>query len=64
VHQILNIYRELDRAEAGDNAGLLLRGLKREHLRRGQMIAIPGSIKPHKKFLAQLYILTKEEGIS
>ncbi|KAI9206678.1 P-loop containing nucleoside triphosphate hydrolase protein [Polychytrium aggregatum] len=55
-------HKELDRAQAGDNAGLLLRSLKREELRRGQVIAAPGSITPHKKFLAQLYILTKEEG--
>ncbi|KAJ3354938.1 translation elongation factor Tu [Entophlyctis luteolus] len=55
-------HKELDRAEAGDNAGLLLRGLKREQLRRGQVIAFPGSISPHKTFLAQLYILTKDEG--
>ncbi|KAJ3197533.1 translation elongation factor Tu [Irineochytrium annulatum] len=55
-------HKELDRAEAGDNAGLLLRGLKREQLRRGQVIAVPGSISPRKAFLAQLYILTKDEG--
>ncbi|KAJ3066390.1 translation elongation factor Tu, partial [Quaeritorhiza haematococci] len=55
-------HKELDRAEAGDNAGLLLRGLKREQLRRGQVIAIPGTITPHKKFLSQIYVLTKEEG--
>ncbi|KAJ3140089.1 translation elongation factor Tu [Physocladia obscura] len=55
-------HKELDRAEAGDNAGLLLRGLKREQLRRGQVIAFPGSISPHTTFLAQLYVLTKDEG--
>ncbi|KAJ3096829.1 translation elongation factor Tu [Phlyctochytrium planicorne] len=55
-------HKELDRAEAGDNAGLLLRGLKREQLRRGQVIAAPGTISPHKSFIAQLYILTKDEG--
>ncbi|KAI9098184.1 P-loop containing nucleoside triphosphate hydrolase protein [Phlyctochytrium arcticum] len=55
-------HKELDRAEAGDNAGLLLRGLKRDQLRRGQVIAKPGTIKPHKKFLSQMYILKKEEG--
>jgi elongation factor Tu len=55
-------HKELDRAEAGDNAGLLLRGLKREQLRRGQVIAAPGTISPHKSFLAQLYVLTKDEG--
>ncbi|KAJ3005746.1 translation elongation factor Tu [Thoreauomyces humboldtii] len=55
-------HKELDRAEAGDNAGLLLRGLKRDQLRRGQVIAKPGTITPHKKFLTQMYILTKDEG--
>ncbi|KAJ3257813.1 translation elongation factor Tu [Boothiomyces macroporosus] len=55
-------WKKLDRAEAGDNAGLLLRGLKREQLRRGQVIVKPGTIKAHKKFIAQLYILTKDEG--
>ncbi|KAL2911925.1 translation elongation factor Tu [Polyrhizophydium stewartii] len=55
-------HKELDRAEAGDNAGLLVRGLKREQLRRGQIIAVPGTIKPHKKFLTQMYVLSKEEG--
>ncbi|KAJ1530045.1 translation elongation factor Tu, partial [Nowakowskiella sp. JEL0078] len=55
-------HKELDRAEAGDNAGLLLRGLKRDQLKRGQVIALPGTIKPHKKFLSQIYILTKDEG--
>ncbi|TPX57842.1 hypothetical protein PhCBS80983_g03520 [Powellomyces hirtus] len=55
-------HKELERAEAGDNAGLLLRGLKRDQLRRGQVIAKPGTITPHKKFLSQMYILTKEEG--
>ncbi|KAJ3291786.1 translation elongation factor Tu [Rhizoclosmatium sp. JEL0117] len=55
-------HKELDRAEAGDNAGLLLRGLKREQLRRGQVIAFPGSISPHTTFLSQLYVLSKDEG--
>ncbi|KAJ1552227.1 translation elongation factor Tu, partial [Cladochytrium tenue] len=55
-------HKELDRAEAGDNAGLLLRGLKREQVRRGQVIAMPGSIKPHQSFVAQMYILSKDEG--
>lgn len=55
-------HKELDRAEAGDTAGLLLRGLKREQIRRGQVIAIPGSITARKKFLAQIYVLTKDEG--
>ncbi len=52
----------LDRGEAGDNVGLLLRGIEREELQRGQVLAKPGSIKPHTKFEAQVYILSKEEG--
>ena len=55
-------HKELERAEAGDNAGLLLRGLKREQVRRGQVICAPGTITPHKKFVAQMYVLTKDEG--
>ncbi|TFK41094.1 elongation factor Tu [Crucibulum laeve] len=55
-------HKELDRAEAGDNMGALLRGVKREQIRRGQVIVAPGSMKAAKKFLAQLYILTKDEG--
>jgi elongation factor Tu len=46
----------------GDNVGLLLRGTKKEEVERGQVIAKPGSIKPHTKFKAEVYILTKEEG--
>ena len=52
----------LDQGEAGDNVGLLLRGLKREEVERGQVIAKPGSISPHTKFKAEAYILKKEEG--
>ena len=52
----------LDRGEAGDNVGLLLRGTKREEVFRGQVLAKPGSITPHTKFKASVYILTKEEG--
>ena len=52
----------LDEGMAGDNVGLLLRGLKREDVERGQVLAKPGSITPHKKFKAEAYILTKEEG--
>src|SRR5574344_1368480 len=52
----------LDDGEAGDNVGLLLRGIDKEEIRRGMVIAKPGSIKPHKKFKAQVYILKKEEG--
>jgi elongation factor Tu len=52
----------LDRGEAGDNAGLLLRGVGKEEIERGQVIAKPGSIMPHTKFKAEVYVLTKEEG--
>ena len=52
----------LDEGVAGDNLGALLRGTKREEVERGQVLAAPGSITPHKKFKAQVYILTKEEG--
>ncbi len=52
----------LDRGEAGDNVGVLLRGTKREDVERGQVLAKPGSITPHTKFKAEAYILTKEEG--
>ena len=52
----------LDRGEAGDNVGVLLRGTKREDVERGQVLAAPGSITPHTKFEAEVYILSKEEG--
>ncbi len=52
----------LDRGEAGDNVGVLLRGTKREDVERGQVLSAPGTIKPHSKFEAEVYILTKEEG--
>ncbi|MCP4686361.1 MAG: elongation factor Tu [bacterium] len=52
----------LDRAEAGDNVGLLLRGVDKESLERGMVLAKPGSVKPHTKFKAEVYVLTKEEG--
>jgi len=52
----------LDQGEAGDNIGLLLRGLEREDIERGQVISKPGSVKPHTKFNTEVYILTKEEG--
>ena len=52
----------LDRGEAGDNVGALLRGVDREGVERGQVLCKPGSVKPHKKFKAEAYILTKEEG--
>ena len=54
--------KTLDYAEAGDNAGVLLRGISREDVERGQVLAKPGSVKPHKKFTAQVYVLSKEEG--
>ncbi len=52
----------LDYAQAGDNVGLLLRGIEKEELERGMVIAAPGSITPHTKFKAEVYVLTKEEG--
>ena len=52
----------LDRGEAGDNVGVLLRGTKREEVERGQVLCKPGSITPHKKFMAEAYILSKDEG--
>src|SRR5574341_582026 len=55
-------HKDLDEVVAGDNAGVLLRGIEREDVERGQVIAKPGSITPHRKFLAQVYVLKKEEG--
>ena len=52
----------LDQGEAGDNIGALLRGTKREDVERGQVLCAPGSIKPHQKFQAEAYILSKDEG--
>ncbi|HYI45069.1 MAG TPA: elongation factor Tu, partial [Actinomycetota bacterium] len=52
----------LDEAQAGDNAGILLRGTKKEEVQRGQVLAKPGSVTPHTKFTAQVYILSKDEG--
>jgi elongation factor Tu len=52
----------LDQGQAGDNVGVLLRGTKREEVERGQVLAKPGSITPHTKFEAEIYVLTKEEG--
>ena len=54
--------KQLDYAEAGDNAGVLLRGIDRSEVERGQVLAKPGSVHPHKKFKAQVYVLSKEEG--
>jgi len=55
-------HKQLDEGMAGDNLGLLLRGIERTDIERGQVLAKPGSITPHKKFLAQVYVLKKEEG--
>ena len=54
--------KQLDYAEAGDNAGVLLRGISRDEVQRGQVLAKPGSVTPHTKFEAQVYVLSKEEG--
>ncbi len=59
----IEMFRKLlDEGRAGDNVGLLLRGLKKTDVERGQVIAKPGSIKPHRKFKAEIYVLTKDEG--
>jgi elongation factor Tu len=52
----------LDEGQAGDNVGCLLRGIERDDVERGQVLAKPGSVTPHTKFLAQVYVLSKEEG--
>jgi len=54
--------KQLDEGQAGDNAGLLLRGLKKEDVERGQVLAKPGSVTPHTEFEAEIYVLTKDEG--
>ena len=60
---VVEMFRKLlDEGEAGDNIGVLLRGTKREEVERGQVLAKPGSITPHTKFAAEVYVLTKEEG--
>jgi elongation factor Tu len=59
----IEMFRKLlDQGQAGDNTGLLLRGTKREEVERGQVLAKPGSITPHTKFEAEVYVLSKEEG--
>ncbi|MHB9156098.1 MAG: elongation factor Tu, partial [Endomicrobiales bacterium] len=59
----IEMFRKLlDEAQAGDNIGVLLRGIEKNQVERGQVIAAPGTINPHKKFKGQVYILTKEEG--
>jgi len=54
--------KTLDEGQAGDNIGVLLRGVEKNELKRGQVIAAPGSITPHTKFEGEVYVLTKEEG--
>ena len=54
--------KSLDNGQAGDNAGILLRGVKKEDLTRGQVLAKPGTITPHTEFDTEIYVLTKEEG--
>ena len=59
----IEMFRKLlDEGQAGDNVGLLLRGVKKEDIERGQVIIKPGTVKPHKNFMAEVYVLTKEEG--
>ena len=59
----IEMFRKLlDYAEAGDNVGVLLRGINRDQIQRGQVLAKPGSVHPHKKFVGQVYVLSKEEG--
>ena len=55
-------HKLLDQGQAGDNVGVLLRGIEREQVERGQVLAKPGSITPHRKFKSQVYVLKKEEG--
>jgi elongation factor Tu len=55
-------HKQLEEGEAGDNAGILLRGVDREEVQRGMVLAKPGSITPHTRFKAEVYVLTKEEG--
>ena len=62
VTDIETFKKSCDESRAGDNSGLLLRGIKREDVRRGMIIAKPGSSKAHKQFLCSMYVLTKEEG--
>jgi elongation factor Tu len=55
-------HKELEQVQAGDNAGILLRGIERTDVERGQVVAKPGSITPHTKFMGEVYVLRKEEG--
>jgi elongation factor Tu len=54
----------LDEGRAGDNIGILLRGTKRDEVERGQVVAVPGTITPHTKFKAEVYILSKEDNVT
>ena len=54
--------KSMDQAQAGDNVGILLRGLKRDNIQRGQVIAATGSVQTYKKFKAEVYVLTSSEG--
>ena len=59
----IEMFRKLlDEGRAGDNVGVLLRGVKKDDIERGQVLAKPGSVKPHKKFMAEVYVLSKDEG--
>ena len=62
VTDIETFKKSCEESRAGDNSGLLLRGIKREDIRRGMVVAKPGSVKPHKKFMVSMYVLSKEEG--
>jgi len=57
-----SFHRTMDSGRAGDNVGVLLRGWRREEVRRGQVLALPGSVRPHRRFRAEVYVLTREEG--
>ena len=61
-HGVEMFRKLLDRGEAGDNAGILLRGIDKTDIRRGMVICKPGSVTPHKKFKAEVYVLSKDEG--
>ncbi|MEE1324338.1 MAG: elongation factor Tu [Bifidobacteriaceae bacterium] len=62
VTSIETFHKQMDEAEAGDNTGLLLRGINRDQVERGQVLAQPGSVTPHTEFKAEVYVLTKDEG--
>lgn len=62
VTDIETFKKSCDESRAGDNSGLLLRGVRRDDIRRGMVIAVPGSLKPHQKFMVSMYVLTEAEG--